>query len=79
MNGDAVDGASASSLGGRPPRVFLSYAHNDDESSDLVRRFYEFLGIECGIDAVFDRVAAQSPQDWTAWMIRQMKEADFIL
>jgi len=59
--------------------VFLPYAHDTPEFADLVRRFYEFLRIDCGIDAVFDRVAAQSPQEWTAWMIRQVAEADFVL
>src|SRR5436853_4318834 len=80
MDGDAEDGAPEDRpRPERPPRVFLSYAHDDAEFSDLVRRFYEFLRIDCGIDAVFDRVAAQSPQEWTAWMIRQMAEADFVL
>jgi hypothetical protein len=44
-----------------------------------VRRFCEFLRVDCGIDAVLDRVAAESPQEWTAWMMRTMKEADFVL
>lgn len=79
MGGDTAEGDSAPAPVARPPRVFLSYAHEDDEFSDLVRRFYEFLRVDCGIDAVFDRVAAQTPQDWTAWMIRQINEADYVL
>jgi len=59
--------------------VFISYANDSPEHTDLVRRFYEFLRIDCGIDAVFDLQAAETPRDWTAWMTREMAEADFIL
>lgn len=80
MNGDPGDSTRESSpTDPRPPRVFISYAHDDAAFSDLVRLLYEFLRIDCGVDAVVDRVAAESPQDWSAWMIRQMAEADFIL
>ena len=60
MDGDAAEG-DLGPAGDRRPRVFLSYAHDDAGFSDLVRRFYEFLRIDCGIDAVIDRVAAKSP------------------
>ncbi|MGI8983968.1 MAG: hypothetical protein ACR2HM_05480 [Acidimicrobiales bacterium] len=77
MNGEELDGAPGSPPSHeRLPRVFLSYAHDDVAFSDLVRRFYKFLRMDRGIDAVFDRVAAQSPQEWTSWMIRQMAEAE---
>lgn len=63
----------------RPPRVFISYAHDTPEHEEAVRRFYELLRVDCGIDAIFDRVAAQSPRDWTVWMGRTMAEVDFVL
>ena len=71
---DVPDAGPAGSL-----RVFLSYAHDDLPHEEAVREFYEFLRVDCGIDAVFDRVAAQSPQEWTVWMLRAMAEADFVL
>jgi hypothetical protein len=72
-----VSGGEAESR--QPPKVFLSYAHDDAAHEDAVRRFYEFLRLECGIDAVFDRVGAQSPQEWTVWMLRELAETDFVL
>jgi hypothetical protein len=63
----------------RPPRVFVSYSHDNPLHEDLVRRFCEFLRGDCGVDAVLDRVAAESPQEWTAWIMRSVREADFVL
>ena len=43
-----------------------------------VRNLWVFLRAH-GIDARLDRVAAEQRQDWTLWMNRQIREADFIL
>ncbi|MFI1028376.1 SAV_2336 N-terminal domain-related protein [Streptomyces sp. NPDC020951] len=65
----------------RPPKVFISYAHEDDDGvhAAQVRRLWELLraaGIDAGID---QEVATEGPQNWNRWMRHQMAAADFIL
>lgn len=59
-------------------RVFISYAHGDSEHEDHVRRLGDFL-CEQGIDARLDRLAAEQRQDWSVWMLRQIRAARFVL
>ncbi|GAB2729530.1 hypothetical protein [Streptomyces bullii] len=63
------------------PRVFISYAHEDDGGAHAGRVFelYRLLREEGGVDAQLDVLAAQEPQDWTLWMQRQFVTADFVL
>jgi hypothetical protein len=67
----------------RPPRVFLSYAHDTDaHGSDTHREAVRDLWILLranGVDAQIDRVAAEQRQDWTLWMEEQVAAADHIL
>ncbi|WP_093628588.1 SEFIR domain-containing protein [Streptomyces sp. 3213.3] len=54
-----------------PERVFISYAHDDDEHVDQVREFWRFLranGID--LDAMLDLPAGEVRQDWSLWMMR---------
>lgn len=64
--------------GRRPPHVFISYAHESDHHSELVRRLWILLR-QCGVDARLDRVPAQRRQDWALWMADQVRDADHVL
>jgi len=60
------------------PKVFVSYAHESDEHKAQVLEFATFLR-RTGIDAVLDLWSTDARQDWYAWAIREMTDADFIL
>ena len=68
----------ADPLQGPPPRVFISYAHASEDHVAAVRSLWILLRT-LGIDAQLDRLAAQRRQDWPVWMMKQVREADFIL
>ena len=77
------DGAGRAPSGSTPPaprpvRVFISYAHDSDAHEEAVRDLWVFLRAN-GIDAQLDRVAAQRRQDWSLWMMDQVRDADHIL
>lgn len=61
-------------------RVFVSYAHKDDDGAhaEQVHRLCNILRYE-GFDVRLDRDALPAPQDWTAWMRHEMREADVIM
>lgn len=63
----------------RPPRVFISYAHDSEQHKDQVREFARFLRAGLGIDIRFDQWHEDVRQDWAAWAIRQVLRADFVL
>ncbi|MGW1868490.1 SEFIR domain-containing protein [Streptomyces mauvecolor] len=62
------------------PRVFISYAHEDDGGAhiDRVRMLWRLLRT-LGIDARLDLPASEEPQDWALWTDRQYRAADFVL
>lgn len=60
------------------PKAFVSYAHESDEHKAHVLAFATFLR-HAGIAAVLDVWSADTRQDWYAWAIREMTEADFVL
>lgn len=60
------------------PKVFVSYAHESDEHKARVLAFATFLR-RAGVEAVLDLWAADDRQDWYAWAIREMTDADFVL
>jgi SEFIR domain-containing protein len=60
------------------PKVFVSYAHESDEHKAQVLEFATFLR-RAGIEAVLDLWSADARQDWYAWAIREMTDADFVL
>ncbi|MBV9011564.1 MAG: CHAT domain-containing protein [Pseudonocardiales bacterium] len=66
------------SCGGRPVRVFISYAHESAAHTEAVRELWVLLRAN-GVDARLDRVAAQRRQDWSLWMMEQVREADCVL
>ena len=59
-------------------RVFISYSHDSPEHAervlDLSKRL-RGLGIDCWID----QYEVSPPEGWPKWMVRQVKEADFVL
>src|SRR6266536_273692 len=64
--------------GGRPRRVFISYAHESAEHVAEVRELWLLLR-RCGIEATIDRPVAQRRIDWPLWMGDRVREADYVL
>ncbi|MGV9561388.1 TIR domain-containing protein [Streptomyces sp. NPDC003480] len=62
------------------PRVFISYAHEDDGGAhaDQVWELYLLLRAN-HVDAKLDRVAAGRRQNWPSWMLEEVQKADFVL
>lgn len=60
-------------------RVFISYAHDDDEHVDLVRDFYGFLRASGGVDAELDLPAGERRQDWVLWMLRGIRDSRHVI
>ena len=60
------------------PKVFISYAHESDEHRARVLGFATFLRRN-GIEAILDLWSAHARQDWYAWAIREMTDADFVI
>ncbi|WP_439381367.1 SEFIR domain-containing protein [Amycolatopsis lexingtonensis] len=58
--------------------VFISYAHDNPEHTDLVRRFWRLLR-ENGVDAQIDLRAASEPRDWPQWTHQQIRRAKYVL
>jgi FOG: TPR repeat len=76
-DGRTSDGPAA---GPRPPRVFISYAHEDDNGAHAqqVRSLGQVLRAE-RIDVRLDHIDAEVSRDWTAWMRQEIETADAIL
>ncbi|MEV5728353.1 MULTISPECIES: toll/interleukin-1 receptor domain-containing protein [Streptomyces] len=74
----AEPAAGGGAAGG--PRVFISYAHEDDGGAhaERVRALWVLLRRH-GVEARLDRSAAERPQDWAAWMQREIEAADYVL
>ncbi|MFD7679194.1 SAV_2336 N-terminal domain-related protein [Streptomyces sp. NPDC060187] len=64
----------------RPPRVFISYAHEDDNGvhAQQVRSLSQMLRDE-GIDIRLDLVEAEVSQIWAGWIWQEIEAADVIL
>ncbi len=65
-------------MAGDAPKVFVSYVHESDEHKARVLAFATFLR-RVGVEAVLDVWSAGARQDWYAWAIREMTDADFVL
>jgi hypothetical protein len=70
--------APAGPAGMKTPRVFISYAHDDQRHVDAVRAFGEFL-LRNGIDARMDRWDLDFRRDWYQWATEQVTSADFVV
>jgi hypothetical protein len=64
--------------GMKTPRVFISYAHDDQRHVDAVLAFGEFL-LQSGIDAHMDRWDLDFRRDWYQWATEQITTADFVV
>lgn len=64
--------------GTKTPRVFISYAHDDQRHVDAVLAFGEFL-LQSGIDAHMDRWDLDFRRDWYQWATEQITTADFVV
>src|SRR5664279_1223515 len=71
---DSTDG----SVDEAPVRVLISYAHDDEPHTELVRAFWTFLRRE-GIDARLDLTARNRRRVWTEWMSDQIREARYVI
>jgi hypothetical protein len=62
------------------PRVFISYAHEDDGGvhAERVRDLYLLLRAN-HVDAQLDRVAAEHRPNWPRWMASESRVASFVL
>ena len=61
------------------PRVFISYAYDSEQHKRQVHEFARFLRAEGGIDVRFDLWEADQRRDWSAWIVEQVRTADFVL
>ncbi|WP_103347676.1 SEFIR domain-containing protein [Amycolatopsis sp. CA-128772] len=64
---------------GKPPRVFITYSHDDEQHRTLVRDFATFLRTRAALDVRLDQWADDGRRDWSLWAIEQLAEADFVL
>lgn len=63
----------------KPPRVFISYSHDNEAHRAQVIRFATVLRTELGIDAQLDAWYEHSRLDWSQWAIQQLADADFVM
>jgi hypothetical protein len=62
----------------KPPKVFISYAHEGKKLADDVLAFANYLRLQ-GVDAEIDQYEEAPPQGWPLWMASQIDQADFVL
>jgi hypothetical protein len=60
------------------PRVFVSYAHDTEHHKTHVLQLCHLLRRH-GIDAHLDSYDSNERQDWYAWYLDQVTQADFVL
>lgn len=60
------------------PKVFISYAHKNQEYEDKVLDLANRLRSE-GIDAMIDQYEEAPAEGWPRWMERQIAEAEFVV
>ncbi len=61
-----------------PVNVFISYSHDSPEHAARVLMLSNRLRAD-GVDAMIDQYAVPPPEDWTLWMEKQIRDADFVL
>lgn len=67
------------SVRSRPPRVFISYSHENPAHRSQVIRFATVLRGDLGIDVRLDAWYEGNRQDWSRWALEEMDNADFVL
>lgn len=61
----------------RPPRIFISYAHDSDARRAAVRQLRDVLG-SLGFAVILDQDVT-GPVNWPEWQERSINAADFVL
>src|SRR4051812_6188732 len=61
-----------------PIRVWISYAHVIQRHKEQVRQLGRLLK-RLGFDVRLDIFVADDPQDWSDWIVREIRSADFVL
>ena len=61
-----------------PPRVFISYSHDDEAHLARVLEVANHLRDQ-GVDAELDQFLVQPEEGWSTWAERQMAEAEAVL
>jgi len=62
----------------RPPKVFISYAHDSESFADEILGFSDKLR-ENYIDANIDQYEESPTQGWPRWMEEEITNSDFVL
>lgn len=62
----------------RPPKVFISYSHDNPAHDSHVLEFAQRLRMD-GVDATIDQFASPPPPNWPLWMEQQIQDSDFVL
>ncbi len=60
------------------PRVFISYSWDSEVHKQRVLELAEQLR-DGGIDCELDQYYQSPPEGWALWMLRQVKQADFVM
>jgi FtsK/SpoIIIE family/SEFIR domain len=63
---------------GPPPRVFVSYVHENAQHRDNVLCFTQLLR-QLGVDARLDQFVEHTTIDWPKWMHDEISNADIVL
>jgi hypothetical protein len=62
----------------KPPRVFISYSHDDSAHKERALLFADRLRDD-GIDARIDQYVSSPAQGWPTWCENEIRKADFVL
>ena len=60
------------------PKVFISYSHDSPEHAQAVLDFSARLR-EDGVETVLDRYTKHPEDGWPRWMMRHIRDADYVL
>ncbi len=63
---------------GRPPTAFICYAHETHEHNQHVQDFTNKLRAD-GVDCAADIFEVSPPEGWARWMLRRIKDSDFVI
>lgn len=62
----------------RPPRVLISYTHDSDQHEAAMLALCDRLRHD-GVDCTIDQYETSPPEGWPRWMLREVRDADFVL
>jgi hypothetical protein len=62
----------------KPPKVFISYAHESAEHAARVLALADQL-VSHGVDVILDQYDPVPKEGWPAWMQNSLAEADYVL